>query len=62
MKDYRDDFDRVHDKLDKIDDKLGNHIDRIARLEATQKGAISVITAIFTAIGAALLKLFNIGA
>lgn len=47
MSDHRSDFDKVHTKLDTIDVKLDDHLERISKTEADihwLKGHVKIVT------------------
>lgn len=52
-------FKEIHEKLDKILEKVGKHGERIARVETTQGGFIKISTTIFTALVAAVVAIFK---
>lgn len=54
------DLDRIHEKLDKIIDSVGDHRERIARIETTQKGFISIFAVLWTALAGFILNKLGI--
>jgi hypothetical protein len=49
MSDYRKDFDKIHNSLDKMDEKLDNHLERISKSETDItwiRGHINIVTAL----------------
>jgi hypothetical protein len=57
-------FDRLEEKLDKVQDLLQqvtvDHATRIAKLEATQKGFVTIFTTLFTALVAYVASMFHL--
>ena len=63
---FRDDFDRIHKKLDGLDNKLDEHLDRISTAETNIdwiKGHIKIVTTfavtVFVTVVTALFKFFK---
>jgi hypothetical protein len=53
-------LDKIEQKVDKILDRVGDHRERIAKIETTQRGFIAVITTIFTAFTAYLFSVLHV--
>jgi hypothetical protein len=52
-------FDKIDASLDKISDKLDNHLERIAKVEVWTKGHTTLIAFIATAILSLVFKLLK---
>ena len=46
--DYRRDFDKIHDQLEKLDNKLDDYAQRITKIETTQKGVVAFLALFIT--------------